>query len=87
MKGATETSMLRSPHMAALYRGDALFIALRYGIPTLAGYSARAPAGWELANPQEPTYPGRVRAWIDRNRLTDVCERDIDARTMRIAAP
>lgn len=46
MKGATETSMLRSPHMAALYRGDALFIALRYGIPTLAGYSAWAPAGW-----------------------------------------
>jgi hypothetical protein len=63
-----------------------MFIALQQGLPTLNGYSAWGPQGWELANPQEPTYPGRVREWIQRNNLKDVCELDIESRTMRIAS-
>ena len=35
-----------------------------------------------VRNPQEASYPGRVRAWIERSRLTGVCELDIDARTI-----
>ena len=83
IKGASAAYMSRSPHMAGLYGGDSTFIALAHSLPTLNGYSAWFPPGWELANPQEDTYPGRVRAWIDRHQLTHVCELDIDARTMR----
>ena len=85
IKGASATYMSRSPHMAGLYGGDSMFIAFAHALPTLNGYSAWFPPGWELANPQEDTYPGRVRAWIGRHRLTNVCELDIDARTMRPA--
>jgi hypothetical protein len=58
---------------------------LKHGIPTLNGYSAWGPEGWQLTNPQEPTYPERVQEWIRRNSLRDVCELDIESRTMRVA--
>jgi hypothetical protein len=83
IEGASAEYMSRSPHMWTLYGIDAMFIALHTSIPTLNGYSAWVPPGWELMNPQEPTYPGRVQQWIDRNRLTGVCRLDIDARQMR----
>lgn len=83
IKGASATYMSRSPHMWALYNVDAMFIALRYSIPTLNGFSAWVPDHWDLGNPQESSYPGRVRSWISRNNLTGVCELDIDARTLR----
>ena len=86
IKGASPDYMSRSPNRWALYAGDSMFIALQQGLPTLNGYSAWGPQGWELANPQEPTYPGRVREWIQRNNLKDVCELDIESRTMRIAS-
>lgn len=82
IKGASADYMSRSPHMGTLYGNDALYIALRHSIPTLNGYSAWSPPEWELWNPQEDTYPGRVRTWIARHRLTNVCELDIDARVM-----
>jgi hypothetical protein len=65
-----------------LYGVDATFIALRYSIPTVNGFSAWAPEHWELAHPDEPTYAPRVRAWITRHRLSGVCALDVDARTM-----
>lgn len=82
LKGASDAYMARSPHMAGLYGGDATFVALTHDVPTLNGYSAWFPPDWELANPQEATYPGRVRSWIRRNRLEHVCALDIDARRM-----
>jgi hypothetical protein len=85
IKGASPGYMSRSPNRWALYAGDAMFIALKHGLPTLNGYSAWSPAGWELANPQEPTYPERVREWIGKNNLKAVCELDIESRTMRAA--
>ena len=84
-RGSTEY-MSRSPNMWALYAGDSMFIALKYGLPTLNGYSAWVPSGWELTNPPEPTYVERVREWIRENNLRDVCELDIEARTMRPAS-
>ena len=82
IKGASAAYMARSDHMWSLYNIDAVFVALDIGIPTLNGYSAWFPDGWNLLNPQEGAYAGEVKAWIDRNGLTHVCELDIDARTM-----
>ena len=82
VKGASADYMARSPNMWMLYGVDAMFIALNREIPTLNGYSAWAPDGWELANPQEDTYPERVGNWIRQNNLFDVCALDIEQRTM-----
>ncbi len=86
IKGASPDYMARSSNKWALYAGDAMFIALKHRLPTLNGYSAWGPQGWELTNPQEPTYPERVRDWIQKTNLTNVCELDIEARTMQIAS-
>ena len=74
--------MSRSGHMWTLYAMDSTFIALKYSIPTLNGYSAWTPTGWHLANPQESDYMPAVNEWIARHNLRDVCQLDIDARTM-----
>jgi len=72
------------PHAAStLHALDAMFIALRTGVPTLNGYSAWEPAGWGLADPREPGYRDAVRGWIDDHHLEGVCALDIEARTMR----
>ena len=78
--------MSRSDNIWALYAGDSMFIALQHGIPTLNGYSAWGPEGWDLMNPPEPAYRERVTTWIKKNHLQGVCEFDIDVRTMRIAS-
>jgi hypothetical protein len=87
VKGASADYMARSPNMWSLYGVDAMFIALNREIPTLNGYSAWGPDGWELGNPQEDTYPERIDKWIRRNRLYDVCELDIEQRTMTPYTP
>jgi hypothetical protein len=86
IKGASQQYMSRSENMWALYAGDSMFIALEHGLPTLNGYSAWGPEGWELTNPQEPGYGERVREWMQRNSLKSVCELDIEARTMRLVS-
>jgi hypothetical protein len=87
IKGASRQYMSRSDHMWSLYGLDSMFVALNHSIPTLNGYSAWVPQGWELQNPQEATYPNRVRRWIEANDLRNVCEFDIEARTMRPRIP
>ena len=82
IKGASAEYMSRSSHMWTLYAIDAMFVSLNHSLPTLNGYSAWSPEGWNLWNPQEADYPDRVRTWIDRHHLTGVCEFDIEARTM-----
>jgi hypothetical protein len=74
----------RSEHMWTLYGIDAVFISLKHAIPTLNGYSAWFPEGWDLMNPPEPEYEGHVREWIARHQLRGVCVLDLDARTMRL---
>jgi hypothetical protein len=53
----------------------------------LNGYSAWAPEGWDLYNPQEATYPEHVTRWINERHLTGVCELDIETRVMRPVPP
>jgi len=74
--------MSRSGHMWTLYAIDALFISMKYRIPTLNGYSAWAPKEWGLANPQEEGYDKAVAHWIEKYQLRDVCRLDIERRTM-----
>jgi hypothetical protein len=73
--------------MWTLYAIDSMFISLNHSIPTLNGYSAWASDEWGLANPQEPGYADAVARWIARHHLVDVCELDIEARTMRPHVP
>jgi len=83
IKEASDYYMSRSPHMWTLYGVDSMFIALKYSLPTLNGYSAWEPDDWGLANPQERGYSEAVERWIRRHSLTDVCAFDIERRTMR----
>jgi hypothetical protein len=82
VKRASEEYTSRAEHKWTLYSIDALFISLNHSIPSLNGYSAWTPDGWNLFNPQEAEYNERVKRWIERHQLTGVCELDIDARTM-----
>ena len=72
----------RSPNTWALYANDAAFIARRYALPTLNGYSAWTPPDWHLFNPEAPDYPAAVADWISLHRLEHVCALDIEGRTM-----
>ena len=87
VKRASDAYMSRSFHKWSLYAVDSMFISLNASIPTLNGYSAWWPDGWGLANPQEPGYTEAVARWIGDHHLRDVCELDIEARTMRLYAP
>jgi hypothetical protein len=87
IKGASEKYMSRFAHMWSLYGIDSIFVSLNHTIPTLNGYSAWYPDGWNLLNPQEADYPDRVKRWIDAHGLTGVCEFDIEARTMTPRIP
>jgi hypothetical protein len=82
IKEASAGYMSRSTHMWSLYNVDAMFVAVNRALPTLNGYSAWAPDGWFLANPQEPGYAEAVDSWIARHQLQAVCVFDIDRRTM-----
>jgi hypothetical protein len=85
VKGASAAYMSRSDNMWGLYNIDSLFVSLKYSVPTLNGYSAWVPEGWDLGNPQEEVYMSRVKAWVERHQLTGVCELDLDAHTMKPA--
>jgi hypothetical protein len=84
---ASDDYMARFDDMWGLYNIDALFVSLARGIPTLNGYSAWYPAGWQLHRPQESGYNEAVTQWIARHGLQNVCELDIDARRMTRREP
>lgn len=83
IKPASEAYTGRARDMSAISSVDAMFVGLRHSIPTLNGYSAWAPDGWTLASPHTAGYADAVREWIARNRLSEVCEFDIERRVMR----
>jgi len=85
IKDASPEYRSRSVNLWALSNIDAMFISLNHGLPTLNGYSAWAPEGWNLMNPPEPEYAERARDWIADHHLIAVCALDIDGRTMRLA--
>jgi hypothetical protein len=82
IKKASAAYMSRSAHMGGLYGTDAEFIAMKYAVPTLNGFSAWEPSDWHLRDPLIPDYRSGTDDWIARNHLYGVCELDIDRRTM-----
>ena len=87
IKGASAEYMARPGVKQMVYNIDAVFIALNLSIPTLNGYSAWAPPQWALHNPHHEEYQASVDRWISTHRLDNVCELDIDARTMKPHVP
>jgi hypothetical protein len=87
IKRASAQYEARSVDKWTLYNLDAVFIALRYSLPTLNGYSAWVPVGWNITNPNDHEYTDNVNSWIAQKRLTNVCELDIDARTIKPYQP
>ena len=83
VKRASPEYASRSDHKWTLYSLDAFFIAMKYSIPTLNGYSAWVPKGYHCLDPEDRGYMEDMDKWIRRNALAGVCELDIDARTMR----
>jgi hypothetical protein len=84
IRGASDQYMSRSPHKWALYNIDAMFVSMKDGLPTLNGYSAWYPEGWNLLHPEEADYINEVRRWIGKYELKGVCEFDVEARTMQL---
>jgi hypothetical protein len=82
IKRGSDEYMSRSEHMWSLYAVDSMFVALNHSLPTLNGYSAWGPEGWSMANPQEHGYSDALASWIARHNLHEVCEFDIDRRTI-----
>jgi hypothetical protein len=82
IKSASPEYMSRSGHMWSLYGIDSMFISLRHSIPTLNGYTAWGAPGWDMSDPPNVEYQEGVTQWIDTHHLRDVCELDIDKRTM-----
>jgi hypothetical protein len=72
----------RSNDRWTLYSIDAMFIALNTPVPTLNGYSAWFPPGWNFQDPEDPGYRDAVRRWATMNQLTGVCELDLTKRVM-----
>ena len=64
------------------YPMDAMWVALRHGIPTLNGYSAWSPPGYSIGNPHDADYDAAVDRWIANQSLRGVCDFDIERRTM-----
>jgi hypothetical protein len=83
IRAASDEYTSRSNDMWTLYSIDSLFVALTHSIPTLNGYSAWSPDGWNIMNPSDPDYGDRVHHWIEQRALHGVCELDLDARTMK----
>jgi hypothetical protein len=74
------TTRSREPGM--LYSIDSMFISLRYSIPTLHGYSAWTPTAWRVGGPQDPGFVPGLADWIALHGLQNVCELDLQRRTI-----
>jgi hypothetical protein len=83
IKDASERYTSRWNYFRTLFSVDAMFVSLKYSIPTLNGYSGWHPDDWHLFHPRERDYPEGVARWIERHQLTGVCEFDIERRTMK----
>ena len=82
VRSATPEYTARSREPGMLYSIDSMFISLRYSIPTLHGYSAWTPTAWRVGGPQDPGFAQGLADWIALHGLQDVCELDLERRTM-----
>ncbi|MET3437117.1 hypothetical protein [Sphingomonas sp. 1185] len=61
---------------------DAMFLAERWRVPTINGFSTFNPPDWHFADPQAADYDARARAYVRAHGLRHVCRLD-----MRSARP
>jgi hypothetical protein len=64
---------------------DALFLAERFGVPTINGFSTFNPPDWDFASPLAPDYGIRVACYAAKHHLRGLCRLDMrNARTWTI---
>jgi hypothetical protein len=83
IKEASEIYRSRWDYFRTLYSVDAMFVSLKYSVPTLNGYSGWDPPEWHMFQPHQHDYRLAVAQWIERHHLAGTCEFDIEKRTMR----
>jgi hypothetical protein len=76
----------RQPNLAFFeYQLDAMLVSQRVSLPTLNGYEAYNPPGWDLASPGSPAYADAVRSWAELKGVqAGLCQLDLG--TMRWVA-
>lgn len=73
--------------MDALYphNVDAMYLAQRWRVPTVNGFSTFNPPGWDFADPAAPDYDARALAYARRHGIKGLCRLDMrDATAWRI---
>lgn len=73
--------LYRTAKLDALYphNVDAMFLAQKWRVPTINGFSTFNPPDWNFAAPLAADYDARVRAYAHRHRLTGLCLLDMRA--------
>ncbi|WP_254604827.1 hypothetical protein [Sphingomonas bacterium] len=77
---------------AELYRGggfdavyphnvDAMFLAQRWRVPTVNGFSTFTPPDWAFASPTAGDYDARVARYVAKWRMDHVCRLDMRSRS------
>ncbi|WP_448663803.1 hypothetical protein ACG3SL_03775 [Sphingomonas sp. CJ20] len=56
---------------------DAMFLAARWRIPTINGYSTFNPPDWNFAHAEAPDYDARVQAYARAHGLRGLCRLDV----------
>lgn len=66
-------------HQDALYSHnvDAMFLAERWRLPTINGFSTFTPPNWNFSEPQASDYDARVRAYAKKYDLRGLCRLDV----------
>lgn len=58
---------------------DAMFLAERWRVPTVNGFSTFNPPDWDFAGPYSPDYDTRVAAYAARHQIRGLCRLDMRA--------
>lgn len=59
---------------------DAMFLAERWRVPTINGFSTFNPPDWHFGAPRAPDYDARVLTYARRHRLHGLCRLDVRQR-------
>lgn len=71
--------MFISPLLNDLYphNVDAMYLAGRWRVPTINGFSTFNPPDWNFAKPFAPDYEARIAAYASAHRLDGLCRLDM----------
>lgn len=63
------------------HSADAMLLAELLHVPTINGYASLQPPDYYLFFPDGPDYPERVRRYVERYQVQDLCGLDLTARS------